>query len=64
MDAKTDKAIKDLVDTFLERTKDARENGWCGRLECYHSARIGYWLAIRGKKDAARMAEAGKGAHQ
>jgi hypothetical protein len=61
MDAKTDMAIKELVDAFLEQTKRAH-GGVFGRLECYHAARIGYWLAMRGKKEAARTAEAGKGA--
>jgi hypothetical protein len=60
MDAKTDKAIREKVDAFLERTKEARENGWCGRFECYYAARIGYWLAERENKHAARTAEAGK----
>jgi hypothetical protein len=62
MDTKTDRAIKERVDAFLDQTKDAREDGWCGRLECYHAARIGYWLAMRGKKEAARTAEGEKGA--
>ena len=61
MDAKTDKALKAAVDAFLEQTKEGRENGWCGRFECYHSARIGYWLAKREMEHAARTAEAGKG---
>ena len=64
MDADTDKSLKELVDAFLEQTKDAREDGWCGRLGCYHAARIGYWLAMRENKQAARKAEAGKGAQQ
>jgi hypothetical protein len=61
MDAKTDRAIKEQVDTFLEQTKKAH-GGVIGLNECYHAARIGYWLAMRGKKEAARTAEAGKGA--
>ncbi len=63
MDADTEKSLKELVDAFLEQTKKAH-GGVFGRNECYHAARIGYWLAMRGKKEAARTAEAGKGAHQ
>jgi hypothetical protein len=61
MDAKTDKAIKEQVDAFLEQTKKA--HGYViGINECYHAARIGYWLAKREMEKAARTAEAGKGA--
>jgi hypothetical protein len=61
MDAKTDMAIKEQVDTFLEQTKKA--HGYVlGLNECYHAARIGYWVAKREFAQAARTAEAGKGA--
>ena len=63
MDAKTDMAIKEQVDAFLEQAKKAH-GGVFGRNECYHAARIGYWLAMREKKEAARTAEAEKGARK
>jgi hypothetical protein len=63
MDTKTDRAIKEQVDKFLEDTEKA--HGYVlGLNECYHAARIGYWMAKREMKQSARTAEAGNGAHQ
>ena len=63
MDTKTDRAIKEQVDTFLEQTKKAH-GGVIGLNECYHAARIGYWLAMLDMEMSARTDEAEKGSHK